>query len=135
MAALAKQAAMEQAQEAKRRNIPGQSPEPFIEFAEEVDAAMTLGIEMWHNKHQTLPERINGEKPTEVALGGEYCSVDEHGNKPEPQIGFGMTAGSYIVAKTMNVRQLFGHTERHGGSWLSQSFAVHLGRSALAVSV
>jgi neutral trehalase len=133
LAALAKQAAMEQAQEALRRNIPGESPEPFIEFAEELDAAMTRGIDMWHEEHHTLPERIHGENPREVAFGGEYCSIDEDGKKPEPQIGFGMTAGAYIVAKTMPVRQIFGHAERRGGSWLSQSFAIHLGRSAMAM--
>jgi neutral trehalase len=133
LAAFARLCAMEQAQEAKRRNVPGESPEPFIEFAEEIDAAMTRGIEAWYGEHYTLPERINGENPREVALGGEYCSVDEDGKKPEPQIGFGMTAGAYIVAKTMPIRQIFEHTERHGGSWLSQSFAVHLGRSAMAL--
>ena len=132
LAALAKHAAMEQAREAKRRNIPGESPEPFIQFAEEVDAAMRRGIKGWHEEQGTLPERIHGEDPTKVALGGEYCD-EEDGKEPEPQIGFGMTAGAFIVAETMDVRKVFEHVEGRGGSWLAQSFAVHLGRSALTL--
>ncbi len=130
LANLAMLASMEQAREAKRRNIPGQSPEPFIKFAEEIKQAMRRGIKRWHAKHKTLPERINGTSPAEIALGGEYCSKDEEGNDPEPQVGFAMTAGAFIVAETLSLRDIF-EQANPDYSWLSQCFAIHIGRPAL----
>lgn len=127
-AALAMHAAMEQAREARRR---GQDPEPFIQFAEDVQSALIAGLDAWYAIHKTLPERINGSDPTKVAIGGEYCSTDKDGNEPEPQVGFAMTAGALIVAKVFNLRNIFEHVDPNR-SWLSQAFAINMGRMALA---
>jgi neutral trehalase len=127
LATLAMHASMEQAREAKRR---GQDPEPFLQFAEDVQEALIKGLDAWYAIHGTLPERINGDNPTRIALGGEYCSVDEDGNEPEPQIGFAMTAGALINAKVFNLRGIFEHINPNH-SWMSQAFALNLGRMAL----
>jgi neutral trehalase len=128
LAILAMHASMEQAREAKRR---GQDPEPFLQFAEDLQEALIKGVDAWYEEHKTLAERINGSNPKKIALGGEYCSPDEEGNMPEPQIGFAMTAGALMNAKIFNLRTLFEFIDPNR-SWLSQCFAINLGRLALA---
>jgi neutral trehalase len=131
LAMLAIHAAMTQAVLARQHGL---DPEPFIQFAEDVQELLLRGLDAWHGVHQTFPERISDDNPTEVAVGGEYTKPGKNGETPKPQIGFGMTVGSYIVARTFNLRELFSNMEPHHGSWLRQAFAIHIGRSALVLA-
>lgn len=129
LAILAIHSSMQAAVDAKASGLDSQ---PFVDFAQALTEALHAGITAWYEKHRTLPERIHGTNPTEVAIGGEYCKT-QNGQEPEPQIGFGMTAASLLLAEIMQPAKM--EFDPQLGPWLRQAFAQEVGRLLVPVPV